>query len=201
MLVDSGAHTHVVPKTMTEGCELTGEPGQSLRSITGKGTRTWDKRTLTGEVFDSNTTISARLNVAPAEVRRGALSVAEMSDADYSVHFDPNGAKMFRSNKNVQHEIDKALETTVSLQLRRKVNAFLLPLRFKDSTGDESIIGDADEQPETEDAQMKEESVEKEPAEMQVSSGAASSRDGPRGAAGGARDSLGAPAAPGLKRP
>eukprot|EP00959_Pyramimonas_sp_CCMP1952_P456769 9473706-Pyramimonas_sp.AAC.1 len=48
---------------------------------------------------------------------------------------------------------------------------------------------------------MKEESVEREPAEMQVSSGAASSRDGPRGAAGGAQDSLGAPAAPGPKRP
>eukprot|EP00959_Pyramimonas_sp_CCMP1952_P234257 4894922-Pyramimonas_sp.AAC.1 len=36
---------------------------------------------------------------------------------------------------------------------------------------------------------------------MQVSSGAASSRDGPRCAAGGAQDSLGAPAAPGLKKP
>eukprot|EP00959_Pyramimonas_sp_CCMP1952_P259256 5420046-Pyramimonas_sp.AAC.1 len=48
---------------------------------------------------------------------------------------------------------------------------------------------------------MKEKSVEKEPADIQVSSGAASSRDGPRGAAGGAQDSLGAPAAPGLKRP
>ncbi|CAK0851242.1 unnamed protein product [Prorocentrum cordatum] len=150
MLVDSGVRAHVVPKTMTEGCELTGEPGQSLRSIIGKGIRTWGKRTLTGEVFDSNTTISAELNDTPAEVRRGALSVAEMNDAGYSVHFGPDGAKMFRGNKNVQHEIDKALESTVSLKLRRKVNAFLLPMRFKDPTGDESIIGDVDEQPETE---------------------------------------------------
>eukprot|EP00959_Pyramimonas_sp_CCMP1952_P084787 1773099-Pyramimonas_sp.AAC.1 len=94
---------------MTEGCELTGEPGQSLRSITGRDIRTWDKRTLTGDVFDSNTTISAKLNVAPAEVRRGAFWVAEMNDAGYSVHFDPDGTKMFRSNKNVQHEVGKAL--------------------------------------------------------------------------------------------
>ncbi|CAK0848099.1 unnamed protein product, partial [Prorocentrum cordatum] len=160
---------------MTEKCKLTGEPGQSLRSITGKGIRTWDKRTLTGEVFDSNTSIPAKLDVTPAEVRRGALSVAEMNDAGYSVHFDPDGAKMFKSNKNVQHEIDKAIESTVTLQLRRKVNAFLLPMRFKDPTGYESIIGDAEDHPEKDDEQMKKEPVETQPVEVQADSGAASS--------------------------
>ncbi|CAK0819502.1 unnamed protein product [Prorocentrum cordatum] len=152
---------------MTEKCKLTGEPGQSLRSITGKGIRTWDKRTLTGEVFDSNTSIPAKLDVTPAEVRRGALSVAEMNDAGYSVHFDPDGAKMFKSNKNVQHEIDKAIESTVTLRLRRKVNAFLLPMRFKDPTGYESIIGDVEDHSEKDDEQMKEEPVETQPVEVQ----------------------------------
>ncbi|CAK0910250.1 unnamed protein product, partial [Prorocentrum cordatum] len=162
-----GGGRRSVSEAMTEKCKLTGEPGQSLRSITGKGIRTWDKRTLTGEVFDSNTSIPAKLDVTPAEVRRGALSVAEMNDAGYSVHFDPDGAKMFKSNKNVQHEIDKAIESTVTLRLRRKVNAFLLPMKFKGPTGYESIIGDVEDNSEKDDVQMKEEPVETQPVEAQ----------------------------------
>ncbi|CAK0836789.1 unnamed protein product, partial [Prorocentrum cordatum] len=162
-----GGGQRSVSEAMTEKCKLTGEQGQSLRSITGKGIRTWDKRTLTGEVFDSTTSIPAKLDVTPAEVRRGALSVAEMNDAGYSVHFDPDGAKMFKSNKNVQHEIDKAIESTVTLRLRRKVNAFLLPMRFKDPTGYESIIGDVEDHSEKDDEQMKEEPVETQLVEVQ----------------------------------
>ena len=78
---------------MTKSCSLAGEPGQALRSITGNGIRTWDNQTLAGELFDNETAIPARLDVAPAEARRGALSAAEMNDAGCPVHFDPDGTE------------------------------------------------------------------------------------------------------------
>eukprot|EP00959_Pyramimonas_sp_CCMP1952_P232255 4853535-Pyramimonas_sp.AAC.1 len=65
------------------GCARTGEHGQPLRSTTGEGVCTWEQRTLTGEVDDSETRILAELNVTPVEVRRRVLSVAEMNDAGY----------------------------------------------------------------------------------------------------------------------
>ena len=64
-----------------------------MRSTTGKGIKTWDRKVLTGEIYDHATTIKAKLNVTPAEVRRGALSVAEINDAGCSVHFDSGGEK------------------------------------------------------------------------------------------------------------
>eukprot|EP00959_Pyramimonas_sp_CCMP1952_P266728 5576586-Pyramimonas_sp.AAC.1 len=72
-----------------------------------------------------------------------------------------------KSNKSVQHEMDKSIESTVPLQLRRKVNAFLLRMKVKDPTGYGSIIGDDENHPDNEDVQMKEEPVETEPAEVQ----------------------------------
>ena len=61
ILVDSGAHTHVAPKMMVKNCEASGQPAEKLRSITGKQIQTWDKKTLTGEVFDEHTAIPARM--------------------------------------------------------------------------------------------------------------------------------------------
>eukprot|EP00959_Pyramimonas_sp_CCMP1952_P315780 6609343-Pyramimonas_sp.AAC.1 len=66
-------------------------------------------------------------------------------------------------------------------------------MRFKDPTGYESIIGDAEDHPEKDDEQMKKEPVETQPVEVQADSGAASSRDGPRGVAEGVSDQTGAP--------
>ena len=104
LLVDSGAHTHVMPKRMTDRCDDAGVPGERLRSITGKGIRTWNKRVLAGEIYDHATSVRAKFNATPAEVRRGALSVAELNDAGYSMHFDPDGAKIFKSSDNGQRE-------------------------------------------------------------------------------------------------
>eukprot|EP00959_Pyramimonas_sp_CCMP1952_P030387 636943-Pyramimonas_sp.AAC.1 len=103
---------------------------------------------------------------------------------------------MFKNNKGVRHELGKARESTAPLHLRRKVNAFLLPMTFRDPTGDEAIIGDVDDNQRSEDVEMREE-----PAEGQTDNGAASSRDGPRAVADDVQDSAGTPVAPGLKRP
>ena len=48
-LGDCGAPTHFVPKMMAKRCGNCGEPGEKLRSFTGRGINTW--KAMAGEIF------------------------------------------------------------------------------------------------------------------------------------------------------
>ena len=144
MLVDSGARARAAPRSTTPGRQLTGEPGQALRSITGKGKRARGKRTLTGEVYDSSTAIPAQLDAAPAEARGGALSVAEMNGARRSFHVDPDRARTRKSSDGARDGPVKAEKVYDCQGLRRKVKAFLSPAKLKGANITEAVIGDVE---------------------------------------------------------
>ena len=78
---------------------------------------------------------------------------------------------MFKSSTKMREDMSELRKGGMIINLRRRANAFLLPMRFREPRGDEAIVGHIDEEDIPENEMITQEEK-------------AGSREGPRAATG-----------------